>query len=181
MAEFRLETKRLVLREWRDSDLEPLGRMNSDPEVMEFVGPPQTLEQNERLIARCKASQAGNGHCYWVIERRSDGAMIGFCGLDLGPAGTPVEGEVEIGWRLARDVWGQGFAKEAALASLAWGFANLPVDTIWSKTVPANERSWGLMCRMGMEYVEGGDFDHPALPEGHRLRRHVLYRINRPQ
>jgi RimJ/RimL family protein N-acetyltransferase len=180
MAEFRLETERLILREWRETDIAPLARMNRDREVMEFIGPLQSGEEAARMVANLRALQADYGHCYWALERRRDGAMIGFCGLDPGFVG-PVKGEVEIGWRLAREAWGQGFAREAAQASLAWGFAELPRDRIWAKTVPANTRSWGLMRRLGMSYVEGGDFDHPALAEGDPLRRHVLYRIARPQ
>lgn len=180
MAEFRLETARVVLREWREEDLLPLGRMNSDPEVMDFIGLPQSRRQNSALIERFVASQAARGHCYWPIERRSDGMMIGFCGLESGGSGMPVEGKIEIGWRLARDAWGQGFALEAAQACMGWGFGNIAIDAIWAKTVPANVRSLDLMIRLGMAYVEGADFDHPALPEGDPLRRHVLYRIDRP-
>jgi RimJ/RimL family protein N-acetyltransferase len=180
MAEFRLETERLILREWREADVEPLAAMNADPEVMQYVGPLQTRGDAARMAGNLARMQADHGHCYWALERRGDGVMIGFCGLDPGFVG-PVKGQVEIGWRLARQAWGQGFAREAAEASLAWGFAELSLAAIWAKTVPANWRSWGLMRRLGMRYVEGGDFDHPALAAGDPLRRHVLYRIDRPR
>ncbi len=121
----------------------------------------------------------------WLLQlghrvRRVDSAFIGFCGLKPGLVGTPVAGKTDAGWRLAHAAWGQGYAREAAAASLAWGFANLHVDAIWAKTVAANTRSWRLMLRLGMKKVEGGDFDHPALAASDGLRRHVLYHINRP-
>jgi RimJ/RimL family protein N-acetyltransferase len=181
MNSFRIATERLVLREWREADIDFLWRINSDPEVMAYIGPRQSRGVVARSVAGEMAAQAEKGHCYWPIERRSDGAFIGFCGLHPLTVGMHAEGQIEIGWRLRRDSWGQGLAREAAVACLAWGFANLPVDAIWAKTVPANARSWGLMLRLGMTYVEGGDFDHPALPAGDPLRRHVLYRISRPR
>ena len=91
----------------------------------------------------------------------------------------PITDEIEIGWRLAHDAWGQGYAREAAEASLAWGWANLPVPTIAAITVPANTRSRGLMERLGMVRVADGDFDHPDVPDGSPLQRHILYRIAR--
>ncbi len=180
MAEFRLETERLVLRTWCEADLGPLTSMNSDPEVMTYIGPPRSRDENLDLIRSFTAMQQEHGYACWALECRANGALIGFCGMHPGAKGTPVEGEVEIAWRLVRDAWGRGFAKEAALACIDWGFANLDIGSIWAKTVPANARSWGLMCRIGMTYVEGGDFDHPALKVGDPLRRHVLYRILRP-
>ena len=181
MAGFRIETPRLVLREWREADVDPMAGINSDPEVMAFIGPLQSRDETSRFIGRHAAMLADHGICYWAVEHRELEAIIGFCGLEPGGSGMPVEGRIEIGWRLARNVWGLGFAREAAGACIAWGFANLPVEAIWSKTVPANTRSRGLMVRLGMTYVEGADFDHPALAEGDPLRRHVLYRMARPQ
>ena len=181
MAEFRIETPRLILREWRDEDVVPFLAICRDPFVMEFVGPPQSREEVARFVASQQQIQAEHGYCNWAIERQADSAVIGFCGLKPGPVGTPVAAKTDAGWRLAHDAWGQGFARERAAASIAWGFANLRCDAIWAKTVPANTRSWGLMSRLGMDYVEDANFDHPAFSADDPLRRHVLYSINRRQ
>ncbi len=181
MSSFRIETERLVLREWREGDLDPFQTLCNDPRVMEYVGPGWSIAETVQFIVSQRQLQGRLGYCNWAIERRSDSALIGFCGLKPGTLGTPVEGKLDIGWRLAFSAWGDGFAREAAEASIVWGFANLPDDTIWAKTVPANTRSWGLMLRLGMTRIEGGDFDHPALSEGDPLRRHILYSINRQQ
>ncbi len=179
MAEFALETERLTLRGWRESDVGPLHALCNDPKVMEFLGPFQSVPEIEAIIVRQQAIQAELGHCFWALERKNDGAMIGFCGLQPGPANTPIEGRVEIGWRLAADFWGLGYAKEAALAALKWGWTNLNAPNIWAITVPANTNSWGLMLRLGMARQAVLDFDHPAVPEGSALRRHMTWSIGR--
>lgn len=111
-------------------------------------------------------------------REQADASFIGFCGLKPGKA--PIEHEIEIGWRLARDVWGQGFASEAAQASLDWGWAKLAVPSIAAITVPANRRSWSLMERLGMTRFPDEEFDHPDVPDSSPLKRHILYRIQRP-
>ena len=179
MAEFRLETERLFLREWRDADVPILHRMGNDPRVMEFLGPQQTLDEAMEAVARQQDTQRNLGYCFWVIERRCDASLIGFCGLKPGPEATPLEGKTEIGWRLAHDHWGQGYAREAAHTSLDWGFANLPDNAIWAITVPANIRSWGLMERLGMIRQIELDFEHPGVPDGSPLKPHITYRIGR--
>ena len=181
MSAFTIETPRLFLRSWREEDIAPFHEICSDPRVMEFVGLPWSREEIAQFLGSQQKLQAERGYCNWAVERKADRALLGFCGFKPGTPGTPVEGKLDIGYRLAFAAWGSGFAGEAAAASIAWGFANLPDDAIWAKTVPANTRSWGLMLRLGMTRVEGGDFDHPALPEGDPLRRHVLYRITRPR
>jgi len=178
MVEFRFRTERLVLREWRDADIRLLDRMNADPEVMRFIGPARSHDQNVKSIRDFQAMQAEFGFTCWAVEFQPSDELIGYCGFHPGAAGTPVEGEVEIAWRFVRDAWGKGFAREAAMECLAWAVTNLPSRSIWSKTVPANKRSWRLMRRIGMQYQSGSDFDHPALAAGDPLRRHVLYRID---
>jgi len=179
MAEFALPTGRLVLRGWREADGPRLHAICTDPRVMEFLGPPQSRAEVEGAIARQRAFQAARGHCLWAVERVSDGAMIGFCGIKPGPEGTPLDGRLEIGWRLAADAWGQGYAREAAQASLAFAFATLPDPRVWAMTVLANSRSWGLMERLGMARHADLDFDHPALPVDSPLRPHIVYSIAR--
>ena len=176
MSEFRLETDRLVLRAWREGDRDPLFALNSDPAVMEYL-PATDRAASDEAVDRLSAAQDRDGCCFWAVERMADGEFLGFCGL-MAPR-EPLS-EYEIGWRLRRDAWGQGYASEAARASLAWGWASLPAPSIVAITVPPNQRSRAVMERIGMTYVEGGDFDHPSLPAGNPLRRHVLYRIACP-
>jgi len=172
-----IETERLILRGWRQEDIPPLLAICQDPEVVRFLGQPQTPKEIEQAIARQEAQRARLGHCYWAAWDKDNRELIGFCGLSAGPAGTPIEGAIDIGWRLRSDRWGKGYAKEAAMASLAWGFANLGIKEIWSITVPANKRSWGLMERLGMRRHPTLDFDHPAVAEGSPLKRHIVYSV----
>lgn len=180
MAETIVETERLVLRGWRDEDVAGLTAISRDPRVMEFLGPPMEEGQAREAISRQQDNQARLGYCFWAIERKEDGKMLGFCGLQPGPEATPLARRTEIGWRLAHAHWGKGYAREAARASLDWGFSNLADDEIWAITVLANVRSWGLMERLGMTRRHGLDFDHPNVPEGSPLRRHIVYGIDRP-
>lgn len=174
-----IRTGRLVLRRWRESDRAPFHAMGNDRRVMEFLGEPQSLADVDAAIERQNGLHDSLGHCFWAVERQADAAFLGFCGIKPGADGTPIEGRPEIGWRLAADHWGQGYAREAAEASIAWGRANLADDRIWAMTVPGNVRSWGLMERLGMARHHDLDFDHPALPEGHALRPHIVYSIGR--
>lgn len=176
MSEFRIDTDRLILRSWRDADCDPFFALNSDAAVMEFL-PATDRAASDNAVDRMLAAQASNGHCFWAVERQSDAAFLGFCGAM--PAREPLH-EVELGWRLARDAWGSGYASEAARASLAWCWANLDTPTVMAITVPDNRRSRAVMERIGMTYVEGGDFDHPGVPDDDPLLRHVIYRIARP-
>ncbi|MDB5678382.1 GNAT family N-acetyltransferase [Sphingomonas bacterium] len=176
---FRLETGRLILRGWRDDDVAPFHAMGYDPEVMRYLGPPMSLADAEAARDRMNALIVSRGYCFWAVERRADGAFLGFCGLKPGPEGTPIADEIEIGWRLARHAWGQGYAREAAQASLDWGWKNTEAPDIAAITNIDNVRSWGLMERLGMTRDHAGDFDHPAVPLGDPLRPHILYRIAR--
>jgi len=175
-----IDTGRLTLRGWRREDHAPFHAMCNDPRVMRFLGPALSDADVTAAIDRQNHLLDSHGYCFWAIERRSDGAFLGFCGIKPGPDGTPIAGEVEIGWRLAHEHWGQGYAREAAQATLDWAWDNLDTPQVAAMTVQANEASWGLMMRLGMQRVVGGDFDHPLVPEGDPLRRHILYRIERP-
>jgi len=171
-----IETERLLIRPWRDEDREPFWTMACDQRVMEYL-PPLTRAESNSGIDRMMALQAEHGHVFWALERKAEGDFIGFCGIM--PPRSPIF-EHEIGWRLAHHAWGQGFAREAAEASLAWAWANLSVPAIMAITNLANTRSWGLMERLGMVRCLDEDFDHPDLPVGDPLRPHILYRIHRP-
>lgn len=174
-----IETERLILRGWRDEDGPEFVRVTNTPAVMEHLG---GVEDPARLITsvgRQQAMQADHGHCFWIVERKSDSALLGFCGLKIGNVGT-IDGEIEIGWRLREDAWRQGYAKEAAQASLAWGWRHLTEPRIVAITVAENRSSWGLMERLGMTRRTDMDFGHPLFAEDHPLHRHIVYVIDRP-
>ncbi|MEV1243790.1 GNAT family N-acetyltransferase [Nonomuraea sp. NPDC050022] len=175
MAELR--TDRLTLRRWRDSDLEPWAAMNADPEVRQHLGDLLTREQSDASVARFQAEFDQRGYGWWAVEVRTTGEFIGFAGLDQVDDGMPFTG-VEIGWRLARSAWGQGYATEAALTVLAHGFDTLELPEILAVTTATNLRSQAVMRRIGMTRDPADDFDDPTVPEG-PLRPNVLYRIAR--
>lgn len=175
-----IETERLILRGWHENDAAAHHAMCADPAVMAYLGPAPTLAESAAVVARQKAVFADYGACFWALERRDTSAFIGWCGIKPGPVGTPIDEKPEIGWSLVQTEWGQGYAREAAEASLAWGWHELNLPTVWAMTVPANTASRALMERLGMTRVVDGDFDHPKLAEDDRLRRHILYRIDRP-
>ena len=175
-----IETARLILRGWRDADVEPFHAMGNDPDVMRYLGPAMTMADAESARDRMNALVDSHGYCFWAVERKADSAFIGFCGIKPGPPDTPIADDIEIGWRLRRDAWGQGYAGEAAAATIAWAWANTGAPAVAAITVLDNVKSWGLMERLGMRRDHGADFDHPAVPDGNPLERHITYRLTRP-
>ena len=175
-----IETERLILRGWRRDDRAAYHAIKSDPLVMATLGDLPSRVDSERTLQGLIDAERQHGFTFWAMERRDDGALIGYAGLLPTPAETPVAGEVEIGWGLGSAHWGQGYAREAAVATLDWAWANTKSRRLVGITTPGNERSWGLMQRLGMRRDWGGDFDHPALAEGDPLRPHITYRIERP-
>lgn len=173
------QTRRLIMRNWQDSDEELFYQINSDETVMEFfpgrLDRQQSLEMMRKLTGWIKET----GYGFFALEKKADGAPIGFAGLSI----TDLEphlprGTVEIGWRLAADHWRNGFATEAAEALLRLGFEERGLDEIVSFAVAANARSTAVMERIGMRHDPARDFDHPKIPETHpHLRRHVLYAL----
>ena len=182
VAEVVAETERLLIRPWRDDDrADYLATCNTET-VTANLGGPAKIEDIDAAIARIRKSEEENGFCYWAVERKADGAFLGYCGLKFtNLTDSPVEGEIEIGWRLRDDVWGQGYASEAAAAVLQWAWANLDHDRIVSFTVPANRGSWGVMERIGMTRSPDLDFAHPGFPPDHPLSAHITYVIERPK
>ncbi len=178
LADFRLETERLTLRSWQAQDLDPFHAICSDPMVMATLGPVMSRNETSDLIGRVEAAEQEHGHTFWALERREDARLIGWCGVIRGRDG-PVEDKAEVGWRLASDCWGFGYASEAARASVEWLFANLPDDTAWAITHSGNQRSRAVMERLGMRYHPDLDFDHPRLAQDDRLRPHVTYSMSR--
>ncbi|MEU5882943.1 GNAT family N-acetyltransferase [Spirillospora sp. NPDC047279] len=171
-----LTTERLTLRGWREDDLAPFAELNADPAVMEHF--PATLDRaaSDALATRITAGFAAHGFGLWAVETTADRRFIGFTGLSVPGFHAPFLPGVEIGWRLARGAWGHGYATEAARRALRFGFHDAGLAEILSFTATGNTRSQAVMRRIGMTHDSAADFDHPDLPEGHPLRRHVLYR-----
>lgn len=178
MTATALQTERLILRSWREDDVDPFHLINSDPEVMATLGPVMSRAEVAALIKRVAAIEAVHGHTFWALERRDDARLIGWCGAIRGAVG-PIVGQLEIGWRIARDAWGQGYVTEAARAKLDWLFANRGDDAAWAITSVSNIRSRAVMERLGMTYRPEHDFDHPKLAKGDPLRPHVTYALAR--
>jgi len=176
-----ITTERLLLRPWRDEDITPFAAMNADPRVMEFFPALRTRAETEEQVARIREHFERHGFGYWAVEAPSVAPFIGFVGLKWTQFEAPFTPCVDIGWRLAYNHWGRGYATEAARAALGLGFKKLQLDEIVSFTVPANLRSRSVMVRLGMIHSPAEDFDHPLVPEGHALRRHVLYRLPRAE
>jgi len=175
-ARNELTTARLLLRRWREADHQPLAALNADPLVMEHFPARLSRSDSDDLIARIEAGFDRHGYGLWALELRATGEFVGFTGLERTSFEAHFTPAVEVGWRLARSAWGQGYATEAGRAALDFGFDAVGLEEIVSFTSVANIRSRAVMQRLGMTRDAGDDFDHPGLPETSRLCRHVLYR-----
>ncbi len=173
-----IETERLRLRNWNKGDLEPWLALNTEP-VMRWLGGVRSREASLATITdRLMPWQESRGFTFWAVERKADCQLLGFCGLKIADdAGSPVEGEIEIGWRLREDAWGQGFAKEAAIASLDHAFRLLGAEQVVALTVEGNAASWGLMERLGMTRRPDLDYQGPKWAEG----KVIVYLIRREE
>lgn len=181
MVEVVAETERLIVRPWRDADRDDYLATCNTEAVTKHLGGPSSVDDIDAALQRIRSSQDQNGFSFWAVERKSDGALLGYCGLKpTNLPGTPVADDVEIGWRLREDAWGQGYAREAAEEVLAWAWANLDCQRIVSFTIPANEPSWKLMERIGMTRRPDLDFGHPKFAPDHPLSRHIAYVAERP-
>jgi RimJ/RimL family protein N-acetyltransferase len=175
-----IETERLILRAFRDDDREAFAAINGDPRVGEWLGGTIERAASDALIDRVNAHIAQYGFGAFAAERKADSRLVGAIGLMTLRPGLPPAPGVELAWRLAPDAQGQGLATEGAAAALAWGFANLDRDELIAFTAATNVRSQAVMRRIGMRHDPARDFDHPALPEDHPLRRHVVFVATRP-
>ena len=173
-----LSRGRIRLRRWRDADREPFAAMNSDPRVMEFFRSPLNRAESDAMADRIEKDFGERGFGLWAIEVLGRAPFIGFAGFAVPEFRARFTPCVEIGWRLAFAHWGQGYATEAARLALGHGFAALAFRDVVSFTSATNLRSRAVMERLGMRRDPADDFDHPAIAEGHPLRRHVLYRID---
>ena len=172
-----IRTSRLILREWRDSDLDPFAAMGADPRVMEFFPYLNDRATSDALAARIRRHFAEHGFGFWALEIPGVAEFIGFCGIAHVKFEARFTPCVEIGWRLAHAYWGRGYAPEAARAALDYGFKTLGLPEIVAFTTVMNAKSRRVMEKIGMTYDPADDFDHPSLPVGHAIRPHVLYRI----
>jgi RimJ/RimL family protein N-acetyltransferase len=174
-----LQTPRLLLREWRDDDLDHFAVLSANPVVMEYLSPVDSRAASDLIAARVREHFARHGFGFWAVELPSVAPFIGVVGLATVAFQAPFTPAIEIGWRLAPDHWGHGYALEAAAAALDDGFGRLGLDEIVAFTVPANHGSQRLMHRLGMTHDDRDDFDHPRVPAGSPLKRHLLYRLQR--
>ena len=172
-----VRTDRTFMRPWRSGDLAPFARFNADPEVMEHFEAPMTPAQSDASAARFSDHVNAHGYGFWAIEVPGVAEFVGFVGLLPVTFTAHFTPAVEIGWRLGRPYWGYGYASEAARAAARFGFDVLGLREIVAYTVPANVRSRAVMTRIGMVHDPAGDFEHPKVSVGHRLRPHVLYRL----
>jgi ribosomal-protein-alanine N-acetyltransferase len=171
-----METERLILRRWREADREPFACMNCDLAVMEYFPALLTRVESDALAGRAEAHFAAHGYGPWATELRATGEFIGFIGLSIPRFEAHFTPCVEIGWRLAAGHWGKGLATEGAQSVSEYAHGELGLKEIVSFTSESNVRSRRVMEKIGMTHDAADDFDHPGLPEGHWLRRHVLYR-----
>jgi RimJ/RimL family protein N-acetyltransferase len=174
-----LRTSRLILRRWRDTDRAPFAALNADPVVMEHFRSPLRREESDALSDRITADIDERGWGLWAVEVPGTAAFAGFIGLNPATFDAPFTPAVEVGWRLAREHWGCGYATEGARAALSFGFDALALEEIVSFTTHGNARSRRVMERLGMRRDPADDFDNPNVPDGDPLRPHVLYRLDR--
>lgn len=177
-----INTKRLILRPWLEKDLEPFAQMNADAHVREYFPGLLSRQESDASVELFSEHIQKHGWGIWATELVETGEFIGFIGLQIVPFTAPFNESapaVEIGWRLAYNHWGKGYATEGALEALKYGFETAGFDEIVSFTTVANFRSRHVMDKIGMHHCPEDDFDHPKLAEGHPLRRHVLYRLKR--
>jgi RimJ/RimL family protein N-acetyltransferase len=179
LAPVTLTTERLVLRPWRTEDREPFAALNADPEVMRYFPKPLTRAESDAFVDGINEHMTHRGWGLWAVEVVGHAPFIGFVGLNVPGFQAVFTPCVEVGWRLAKEHWGRGYASEAATAVLRFGFETLELDEIVSFTSTINRPSQAVMEKIGMTHDPADDFDHPRIEPGHDLERHVLYRYPR--
>lgn len=176
-----IETQRLILRNWQPADLIPFAAINQDPKVMEYLLKPLTEAETAAMIEKIQRHFQKYGYGLFACILKETSQCIGYVGLNVPDFEAPFTPCVEIGWRLASNAWGKGYATEAALGVIRTAFTQYGLDEVVSFTVPANLRSIHVMEKIGMTRDLKGDFDHPKVPVGHPLRHHILYRLTKTQ
>jgi RimJ/RimL family protein N-acetyltransferase len=172
-----ITTDRLILRKWRQADLEVFAELNSCPQVCEFLTKQLTRLESDELARKIIAHFKDHGFGLFAVERVDTGEFIGFTGLSIPSFDAHFMPAVEIGWSLGFEHWGNGFATEAARAVVNYAFEKLQLQEIVSFTTAYNIQSRRVMDKIGMTHDANGDFDHPSLDESHPLKAHVLYRL----
>ncbi len=174
-----IETERLVLRPWREADKAPFAALNADPEVRRYFPSVLTRAESDASAEWIMGHFERHGFGFWAVERKTDGAFLGFNGLGHLRDDDVLFPAVEIGWRFAREAWGHGYATEGARAALAYGFETLGLDEVIAYTARGNARSEAVMRRIGMTRDPGRDFDHPRVADGSPLKPHIVYAARR--
>ena len=169
------ETDRIQLRHWKDEDRQQFARMNGDPLIMEYLPRPLTEKDSNHLVDKFEKHFDKHGYGLYALERKEDGAFMGFTGLQKVGFKAGFTPATEIAWRLDYEYWGKGYASEAAREVLARGLSDLGLDKVVAFTVHDNTRSIGVMEKIGMKKVKGGEFAYPTLPKDHPLGSFVLY------
>ena len=177
-GEIFADCERLRLRGWRPGDREEFVRQLNTPTVMRWLGGVQDEAAYSAAFDRIDAFQRDFGHTFWIVERKTDDALLGFCGLKrVNAPGAPFPGDFEVGWRFREDAWGRGYAKEAAVASLDLAFERFGAPHVVALTVEGNAASRGLMTRLGMRRREDLDFVDERFPPPSELSPTIVYRI----
>ncbi len=176
-----IKTNRLILRPWKEEDFVPFAKLNADPRVREYFPSISSRKESDESARVISSEIEKKGFGLWAVSCPGVSDFIGFIGLTHVPFTAHFTPAVEIGWRLAHEFWGRGYATEGAEACLKYGFERLNLDEIVSFTTVSNERSQNVMRKIGMHHTKDDDFDHPKIAEGHPLRRHVLYRIQKTE
>ena len=174
-----LRTRRLILRQWKESDLLPFARMNADQRVMEFMLGKMTKEETRQSIERIKKHFDAHGFGHWAVEIADSKKFIGCVGLNIPRYTLPFSPCVEVAWRICAEEWGKGYAPEAANEALRDGFERVGLQEIVSFTALTNLKSRRVMEKLGMQHCPAENFDHPMVPRCHSLRQHVLYRMRK--
>lgn len=174
-----IETSRLILRPWQKSDLPLFAEQNADPVVMQFLTGVLTREESDAYVERAQRHLADNGFCKWAVEAPGISPFVGAVGLTRVRFEAPFTPAVEVAWRLGRRYWGQGYATEAAAAAITDGFDRVGLKEIVAMTALGNTASMRVLERLGM--TRSIEFNYPSHPEGNPLRRHILYRLQRPE
>lgn len=177
VTETTIETERLILRPWKESDLEPFAALNADPKVREYFPGLLSRQESDESVKKVSDHIERCGWGLWAASLIQTGEFIGFIGLEDVYFTAHFTPAVEIGWRLAFEHWSKGYATEGAKGALEFGFQTLKLDQIVAFTAVDNKRSRHVMEKLGMHHDPKEDFDHPKVPEGDPLRRHVLYKI----
>jgi len=175
-----LKTERLLLRRWKKRDFPVFSTMNADPLVMEYYPDVLTETESDAMAHKFESLLAKRSWGFWAVELIKEKRFIGFVGLHKPTYELPVTPCVEIGWRLGKEYWGNGYATEGAKASLKFAFEELNLNEVYSFTSVLNKKSRSVMARLNMQNTEA-NFEHPIIPKNHRLREHVLYKITKKQ